>query len=506
MPHTRASGISAKDQWLTETVRRAEERWGPYEDSVIVRALAGAPSSMAGSPVIARNLAIAQREGLVSTARRWQSNAVLAMVVLALLAILVGWSAGRGALGDGSQPVNLFWALGALLGLNALTFIVWVLAMLFGHRSSGLIGRLVLAVAKRLTKLPHAAAVGEHWNAHSPPAAALLPGALMALLQRARLQRVLFGVLTHGWWLLTLLTTLGTLIVLLSTRRYEFLWETTLLSPDTFVGLTHALGYLPALFGFSIPDAELVRASDGLQPLTSADHALWSTFLLGCVVLYGVLPRAAALLVCGVLAWHRRHAFAVDFNAPSLVALQQRLQVRAATVGILDPDRSDPHASGPASAWAQGSGPEHLTGDLRVNTAQHADVIVGVELPADTPWPPGWLPTGVLDAGIIDERLQRNALLEHMARHQPRRLLIVCDAHQTPDRGSIALIAELLQHAGSGKVLILDSGRTPHREDQWRTHLMKTGIETVDLLNDSTQAAAWLHQSRTLQQENQRHD
>lgn len=109
---------------------------------------------MAGSPVIARNLAIAQREGLVSTARRWQSNAVLAMVVLALLAILVGWSAGRGALGDGSQPVNLFWALGALLGLNALTFIVWVLAMLFGHRSSGLIGRLVLAVAKRLTKLP----------------------------------------------------------------------------------------------------------------------------------------------------------------------------------------------------------------------------------------------------------------------------------------------------------------------------------------------------------------
>src|SRR5690606_27624717 len=110
------------------------------------------------------------------------------------------------------------------------------------------------------------------------------------LLQRAGLTRWLAGAATHAWWLLALVCAFATLVAMLSTRRYGFVWETTLLSPDAFVGLTAALGWLPSVVGFPVPDAELVRASDGLQSLGPQAHAVWSGWLLGCVMVYGIVP------------------------------------------------------------------------------------------------------------------------------------------------------------------------------------------------------------------------
>ncbi len=84
---------------------------------------------------------------------------------------------------------------------------------------------------------------------------------LLVLLGRRRLARWGLGALVHGLWLLGLLTALAMLLGLLATRRYGFVWETTILGSDTFIALTQALGALPALLGFPLPDAELIRAS-----------------------------------------------------------------------------------------------------------------------------------------------------------------------------------------------------------------------------------------------------
>ena len=56
------------------------------------------------------------------------------------------------------------------------------------------------------------------------------------------------------------------------------------------------------------------------------------------------------------------------------------------------------------------------------------------------------------DGGRLDIREQRRAARELFAAHPPRRLLVAVDARQTPDRGSLGLIAELADHAQSIRV------------------------------------------------------
>src|SRR5690606_21345475 len=84
---------------------------------------------------------------------------------------------------------------------------------------------------------------------------------------------------------------------------------------------------------------------------------------------------------------------------------------------------------------------------------------VGLELPADLAWPPRGMPGGtrdeapdgtpgasphsILNAGNLDSREQRNRLLDALAQSTTPRLLIACDTRQTPDRGTLGLIASL---------------------------------------------------------------
>ena len=67
-------------------------------------------------------------------------------------------------------------------------------------------------------------------------------GAHAALLQRQRLSRWGLGVLAHGLWALAMLAALASLLLMLATRRYGFVWETTILGGDSFIALTRALG------------------------------------------------------------------------------------------------------------------------------------------------------------------------------------------------------------------------------------------------------------------------
>ncbi|WP_228778112.1 DUF2868 domain-containing protein, partial [Pseudomonas aeruginosa] len=109
--------------------------------------------------------------------------------------------------------------------------------------------------------------------------AAHLAPALLVLLGRRRLARWGLGALVHGLWLLGLLTALAMLLGLLATRRYGFVWETTILGSDTFIALTQALGALPALLGFPLPDAELIRASGDAALASEAARHAWAGWL-----------------------------------------------------------------------------------------------------------------------------------------------------------------------------------------------------------------------------------
>lgn len=408
--------------WLSETIRLREEHAGPLEDSEINRRVQLQGDAL-GERIQTRAWLLGERDGQVQALQHWLHGARLAALLLLLLCILSGSGLAVAALGDGLRPVNVFWALGSLLGLNLILLVGWTLGLLLSRDSAGALGHLWLWLSAKL--------------ARDAQAAQLAP-ALLLMLQRQRLSRWGLGILVHGFWLLTLLTALLTLLALLATRRYGFVWESTLLGGDSFIALTQALGSLPALLGFSLPDAELIRAS-GDSALTNETARLsWAGWLVGVLVVYGLLPRLALLLLC-LWRWQRGcTALSLDLSLPGYSLLRERLQPSSERLGISDAAPTQlyqPHA-GNQLAQSQGA------------------VILAIELDPQRNWPPT-LPKGISDAGVIDSREQRNQLLDQLSRFPPARLLIACDPRRSPDRGSLALLGELSRTASATRIWLL---------------------------------------------------
>ncbi|MGN8274630.1 DUF2868 domain-containing protein [Pseudomonas sp. SMN5] len=436
--------------WLTETIRLREEHAGPLEDQEANR-LARAAGGDLSNRIRQRALGLAERDGLTQALRHWLQGARLALLVLALLAIVSGAGLGFAALGDGQTPVNVFWALGSLLGLNLVLLVGWTLGLVFAGEQGATLGRLWLWLSEKL--------------ARDAKAAQLAP-ALLLLLQRHKLNRWALGTLVNGLWLLAMLSALVIVLVLMATRRYGFVWETTILGGETFVALTRTLGALPALLGFSVPSMDMIRASgDGALNLESARQA-WAAWLVGVLLVYGVLPRLCLALLC-LWRWRRGRALLrLDLNLPGYAQLRERLMPSSERLGVNDTAPAQLHQVEPAIGALQSDGA----------------LLVAIELD-DRPWPPK-LPDTVKNAGILDSRESRNKLLEQLSRFPPARLAIACDPRRSPDRGSLALIAELARSASATRVWLLQAppgeALDAERLGDWHTALQQLQLPFAD--------------------------
>ena len=444
--------------WLTEAVRLREEHAGPLDDEEANRQ-ARAGGGDLSTLIERRALWLARRDGLLEALRHWRQGARLGAIALAVLAIFTGAGLAFAALGDGQRPVNVFWALGSLLGLNLLTLLGWLLGLALAGDSGGALGRLWLWLSEKF--------------ARDARAAQLAP-ALPVLLQRQRLGRWLLGLGVHGLWLLAMACALLMLLALLATRRYGFVWETTILGESAFVGLTQALGALPALLGFGVPDGEQIRASGTLAGDLESARRQWAGWLVGVVLVYGLLPRLLLAALC-LWRWHRgRAALAIDLEQPSYRLLRERLQPPSERLGIRDAAPAQLHAP---SAGAQ---PEVGAGA----------VLVAIELDGSRPWPPA-LPKGVADAGVLDDREGRRRLLDQLTRFPPARLAIACDPRRSPDRGTLALLGELSRCAAATRVWLLQApageALDSARLDDWHQ-----ALDALGLAHSSTAPLSWL--------------
>lgn len=408
--------------WLTETIRLREEHAGPLDDLEANR-LARAAGGDLPSRIQCRALWLAERDGLTAALKHWLQGARLALVLLMIFAVLSGAGLAFAALGQ--TPVNVFWALGSLLGINLLLLLSWALGLIFAGEHGASLGRLWLWLSEKF--------------ARDAKAAQLAP-ALLLLLQRKKLNRWALGALVNGLWLLAMLSALILLLTLMATRRYGFVWETTLLGADTFIHVTQALGYLPSLLGFNVPTQEMIRASgDGALDLESARQA-WATWLVGVLVVYGVLPRLLLALFC-LWRWNSgKAALRLDLNLPGYAQLRERLMPTSERLGVNDPEPAQLHRV------------ESNVGEL----ASEGALLVAIELDEQRPWPPA-LPKNVSNAGVLDSRESRHKLLEQLSRFPPARLAIACDPRRSPDRGSLALIAELARNAGATRIWLLQA-------------------------------------------------
>ncbi|CAI8859195.1 DUF2868 domain-containing protein [Pseudomonas sp. IT-347P] len=435
--------------WLTETVRLREEHAGPLDDLEANR-LARTTGGDLPSRIQRRALWLAERDGLTAALKHWLQGARLALVLLMIFAVLSGAGLAFAALSQ--TPVNVFWALGSLLGLNLILLLSWLLGLVFAGEHGATLGRLWLWLSEKM--------------ARDAKAAQLAP-ALLLMLQRKKLNRWALGTLVNGLWLLAMSSALILLLTLMATRRYGFVWETTILSADTFIHVTHALGYLPSLLGFNVPTVEMIRASgDGALDIESARQA-WATWLVGVLVVYGVLPRLLLTLLC-FWRWNSgKAALRLDLNLPGYAQLRERLMPTSERLGVNDPEPAQLHRV------------ESTVGEL----ASEGALLVAIELDEQRPWPPA-LPKNVSNAGILDSRESRHKLLEQLSRFPPARLAIACDPRRSPDRGSLALIAELARSAGETRVWLLQAppgeALDGERLGDWHVALQQLDLKFAD--------------------------
>ena len=101
----------------TEAVRLREEQAGPLEDSEAVRQALAQGGSLPRR-ILTRAHWLGRREGLLDAQRTWRQGSRLALALLLVLALASGAGLAFAALGDGQRPVNVFWALASLLGLQ----------------------------------------------------------------------------------------------------------------------------------------------------------------------------------------------------------------------------------------------------------------------------------------------------------------------------------------------------------------------------------------------------
>lgn len=237
-----------------------------------------------------------------------------------------------------------------------------------------------------------------------------------------------------------------------------------------------ALGYLPSLLGFALPDESSIRAaglisSDAmLQP--DGQRRAWAGWLCGAVLVYGLLPR---LLLLVISVWRLRAGtkrLRLALHSAEWSALNERLSPPSQLVGVTDP------------------APDFLTrvfaGRRATATGTGAALVVAFELGGQITLPAG------LPVHTVMSRQQRAQVLELLAQQSPRALLLVCDSTQTPDRGSLAWIDAAAQAVGHVRVLLAGEGE-PARRKLWLQQLQSCGIADDSVFSDEAAALRWLH-------------
>lgn len=429
---------------------RALERDGaqPVPDDAAATEAGRAASGDMEAKLVARAKASASAAGLRSGLQRFQAAATWLVIALLALAACLGAGAARAALGVGAESrVNFFFALGTLLGVQTIVLAVWFLLMLAKpaalHNFS--LGGLMQWAIDRLMRR----------SSRTPAQLAAMEGAMVAH-GSWRIARWSLSTLSHAAWLSFNFGCIATLFVLLSTRQYTFVWETTILSERAYAPLVKAISAGPRAAGFGAPSEEEVAASQWTGSLpadgasTRAAHA-WAALLVGSIVVYGALPRVVMLLLCAWRLSAARRAYRLDVSQPGFSVVAARLAPVRHAIGVIDADDNEAHA--------------HTQSTLTISPPPRplgSPAIVGVEIERTSHWPPRLDGITLRDLGVLLDRPDRQRVMHELrnAAEEPMTLVIACALTSTPDRGMASILAQLQACVSRPALVVLTAGQS----------------------------------------------
>lgn len=374
-------------------------------------------------------------------------------LVVLLLAAVSGTAVASTALAA-HRPASLPLVLIAVVGINLLSLLLWLLLQLSGWR---------VGAGMQAGSSLHR--IGAWLAARAAPGLYLDDIALRVVAGGAQ-GRWFAATLVHGAWLAFALSAFLTLAILLSLRAYALSWETTLLDAHALATWADTLSWAPALLG--APSTSHLP----LIPVGDADaHRGWAAWLLVAVFAYGVVPRLLMLALSAAALWRAQARVGRDAQAPGYARLRARLLPDHRALGIVD---AAPPASPPADA-APPVASTALRGPVAALSLEHDGDDRSLPTLADVRWQ--WL-------GSIDDVGALERMTTALRQRPPDQLAILLRATATPDRGLERGIAALAHSVdGRAAVLLLDGPRLQARGDDiaaqrladWRALAMRAG-------------------------------
>ena len=115
----------------------------------------------------------------------------------------------------------------------------------------------------------------------------------------------------------------------------------------------------------------------------------------------------------------------------------------------------------------------------------------GLEIPAGIAWLHA-LPPEIRVISPVENREQRRDARQALQHAPARRLLILCNAALSPDRGSLEWMAALSAFAGETRVCLLEADKHVQRAKAWHDGLEAMGLSAQQRMEDERLAQKWL--------------
>jgi len=483
--HSRSSGpllqrASFAPRLLAEAVRRWERDTGsaPAEDQAAKTARdAGGDLELR---IVNRARNVSQSHPISEAIARVHRASGFVVLTAAILALITGAAAARGALGpERDEPVNFFWVLLSLLGLQTLLLLGWMVILLIRPGSSALAAASLGGFIARFCQW-----IAEKTSSVAAHQASL--HAIAAVQGRGAIGRWTLSTITHLLWTVFNVGCIAMMVLVLSTRHYTFAWQTTILTADSYIPLTRAIAAAPRRAGFLTPDATQIADSHwpGNADEIEAAREAWSGLLIGSLVLYGFAPRFLLLAVCVGRRRAAKNRFRLDLSLPEYLRLQPILMPATHQLGVVDSDdvvKRVQHAAPPDRSPTRPIG---------------KPAIIGFELPEAPPaWPPRLHAVSWDDLGMVDDRDARRAVVGALtdSADEPRAVVIAAALSTTPDRGVGSFLADVRSSVRRPPILLMTAGQVMRDRGQgdliedrlsdWRTLAEAAGIESQRILD-----------------------
>jgi len=305
------------------------------------------------------------------------------------------------------------------------------------------------------------------------------------------LGRYQLSMLTHLLWLSYFSGATLMSVMMLATHQVDFIWQTSILSLDSFQALTQFLAYLPQQLGFPVPSIEQIQQSHlGAEKLFDAENRrlAWSSLLISSLLLYGVLPRLMLLLVMNRQFKRATSNYQLDLTLPYYVQLRQLLKPNKTSLGISDSDDEVPSEHVANITATQQSPVEQVTDDfypLAIELSSQQITSAQAHLKKSNNKHSNSL------VNVCDYSGQRE-LLATLDSSEALSIVIYVALSRAPDRGLKRFIKELTALKGKQfhLFLLIENAQSTKRDSDWYQLADDVGIALDNILHINVKEAS----------------